>query len=100
MSADKRSAEAIVKGIQRNPELRQWFGPHAGEDAADHFWQHSALLGGEEVDFTGLPGAELLELVAAYVRRYVLLSDTQTWTTTLWALHSHAMEAAEATPYL
>ena len=45
-------------------------------------------------------GAVLLDDVVAYIRRYVVLSDEQAAALALWVLHTHAIEAAEATPYL
>jgi hypothetical protein len=47
-----------------------------------------------------LDGANLLEEVAAYVRRYVVLSEEQAVLTSLWILHTHALDAADTTPYL
>ena len=35
-----------------------------------------------------------------YLRRYVVMSDEQADALTLWTAHTHAFEAAEATPYL
>ena len=46
----------------------------------------------------GLAG--LLDDVARYIRRYVVLSDPQAVACTLWVAHCHAFAAAEATPYL
>ena len=45
-------------------------------------------------------GAVLLDELADFVRRYVVLSPTQGTAATLWTLHTHAFDAAEATPYL
>ena len=42
----------------------------------------------------------LLDDVARYIRRYVILSDAQARACTLWVMHCHAFAAAEATPYL
>ena len=42
----------------------------------------------------------MLDDVARYIRRYVVLSDSQTRACTLWVAHCHAFAAAEATPYL
>ena len=44
--------------------------------------------------------AALLTAVCAFVRRYVVLSDDQAVAATLWAAHTHAIEAADCTPYL
>ena len=45
-------------------------------------------------------GAALLNQVRAFIRLYVVLGDAEAVAVTLWAAHTHAIEAAEATPYL
>jgi hypothetical protein len=44
--------------------------------------------------------AELLDGIAATIRRYVVMSDAQRDVVALWVLHAHAIEAADSTPYL
>ena len=44
--------------------------------------------------------AELLDDVHAFLRRYVVMSEHQLVAVVLWIAHAHAVEAAEATPYL
>src|SRR5262249_40911930 len=44
--------------------------------------------------------AELLERTAAFVRRFVVMSDEQATTVALWVAHTHFIEAADTTPYL
>ncbi len=44
--------------------------------------------------------AALLSVVCAFVRRYVVLSDHQATAVALWAAHTHAIDAADCTPYL
>ncbi|MET0306289.1 MAG: DUF3631 domain-containing protein [Solirubrobacterales bacterium] len=44
--------------------------------------------------------ADLLDGIADVVRRFVVLSDEQRDVVALWVLHSHAIEAADSTPYL
>jgi hypothetical protein len=44
--------------------------------------------------------ADILHDVQAFVRRYVVLNDAQTVAVTLWVAHTHAIAAAEFTPYL
>jgi Protein of unknown function (DUF3631) len=41
-----------------------------------------------------------LDETARFVRRFVVISETQAHTLALWAAHTHAVEAAETTPYL
>jgi hypothetical protein len=44
--------------------------------------------------------AQTLDDVAAFVRRFVVLTDTQTDAVALWVFHTHAIDAADVTPYL
>jgi Protein of unknown function (DUF3631) len=44
--------------------------------------------------------AVLLDDVCKFLRRFVVMSDIQTDASALWTAHTHAIEAAEATPYL
>jgi hypothetical protein len=46
------------------------------------------------------PIATLLDNVAAFVRRFVVLSEPQAEAVALWVLHTHALDAADTTPYL
>jgi hypothetical protein len=47
-----------------------------------------------------LSSSELLCTLTAYVRRYVVLSACQAHLIALWILHTYALDAADATPYL
>jgi hypothetical protein len=44
--------------------------------------------------------APLLDDVRVLIRRYVIVDDAQADALALWAAHTHALAAAEATPYL
>jgi hypothetical protein len=44
--------------------------------------------------------ATLLDDLAAFVRRFVVISNAHPAVVALWIVHTHALEAAEATPYL
>jgi hypothetical protein len=44
--------------------------------------------------------ADLLATVSVFVRRFVVMTDHQTVAVALWAAHTHAQDAAQATPYL
>jgi hypothetical protein len=44
--------------------------------------------------------ARLLDDVTAFVRRYVVLSPAELVAVALWTFHTHAIDAAPATPYL
>jgi hypothetical protein len=43
---------------------------------------------------------ELLDEVAGFVRRFVVMSPAQSDTAALWIAHTHCFDAAEQTPYL
>jgi hypothetical protein len=45
-------------------------------------------------------GAELLEDIIDFIRKYVLLSQAQAIVLALWTLHTHCMVAADTTPYI
>jgi len=45
-------------------------------------------------------GVALLNDVVALLRRYVVLNAHAAIAVALWVVHTHAMEAAETTPYL
>ena len=53
------------------------------------------------IDPHAIDGAGLLAEIERFVRRFVVFpSDAAPRVTALWVLHSHAFQAAEATPYL
>lgn len=43
---------------------------------------------------------KLLDEIAAFVSRYVVCTEAQLIALALWVVHTHAIDAAEATPYL
>jgi len=45
-------------------------------------------------------GSDALNRVAAFIKRFVWLSEAQAVVVTLWVAHTHALDAAETTPYL
>jgi hypothetical protein len=45
-------------------------------------------------------GSDALAQLVAFLRRYVVLGSEQADAVALWVVHTHAFEAAEATPYL
>lgn len=44
--------------------------------------------------------ADLLDEIAVFIRRFVVLNPDQLTVVVLWVVHSHAIDAAEATPFL
>jgi hypothetical protein len=65
---------------------------------------------GEPLPFDGKPfsapeaqgfnGAEILDRVSEFIRRYVHLSDAQARIAAVWVAHTHGIGAATSTPYL
>jgi Protein of unknown function (DUF3631) len=51
-------------------------------------------------DVSGVDLDALLGFVEAFVRRFVVMSEAQAIAVALWVAHSHAADAADATPYL
>ena len=45
-------------------------------------------------------GSDILAHTAAFIRRFVFLRESQHIAVALWVAHTHALEAAETTPYL
>ena len=45
-------------------------------------------------------GPSVLAEIAAFIRRFVVLTPEAAVTTALWVAHTHAFDAADATPYL
>ena len=73
----------------------------------------SELLTGADIPFRGAansrtssPAAppmllrDTLHGIEAFIRRYVVLTNDQALIVTLWVAHTHAIEAADCTPYL
>jgi hypothetical protein len=49
---------------------------------------------------TPTTGGLILEDVVRFIRRFVVLTETQANTLALWSAHTHAIDAADTTPYL
>jgi hypothetical protein len=47
-----------------------------------------------------LDGSAMLDAIAAYIRRFVSVSESQAVVAALWVAHTHAFAAADATSYL
>jgi hypothetical protein len=45
-------------------------------------------------------GAQLFDRIMVFVRRFVSLSESQARVVAVWAVHTHAFDAADSTPYL
>lgn len=102
----QRIADALVR--LRCPDVRLVSPPDGvpkGWDAADFTGMDAELAalvdGAQPCETTPTPdGAEVLDAARAFIRRYVVLSDDQADAVALWAAHTWALDAADATPYL
>jgi 5S rRNA maturation endonuclease (ribonuclease M5) len=70
-----------------------------GKDARDHL-EAGRDVEGFEVMWEPVTLAPLLDAIAAALRRYVVMSEEQAVVVALWVIHTHAIEAADMTPYL
>jgi hypothetical protein len=76
-------------------------GPDLTPEQREALLQNHERRNGADPVFGEVPGAVLLEDIKAFIRRFVVLpSDEAGDLLALWVLHSHAFEAAWATPYL
>jgi hypothetical protein len=101
----EQDAERIVRDAMRDPQLRDLVGPDPGGDPALAYWEAVAFLKGKDLEpHTGSPdliaGFKLFDEVVRFVRRFVVITDTQATAVVLWIVHTHCFQAAEATPYL
>ena len=99
----------VLPGLSPGGDVSDWLklGHKAGElmalvDAAPS-WRANTYpsdVGGTVADVEPPNLASLLDDVRALIRRYVIVDDAQADALALWAAHTHALAAAEATPYL
>jgi Protein of unknown function (DUF3631) len=87
-----------------NSSLPEKHGPDMSDWLDDgHTAAELENLGQEAPEWKPEPepnGADVLEDISARIRRYVVLSKEQAVLLALWTLHTHTLDAAEATPYL
>ena len=78
-------------GCARHGELGEFVDYMLGEDASSPEGNGNA---------PNLSGAEVLDRLVAFIRRFVVLSVAQVVLIALWIVHTHALDAADCTPYL
>jgi hypothetical protein len=71
----------------------------------ESLWEENGHVEGEYgallSEFEKAPdGADVLERLIRFIRRYVALSEDQVLLSALWIVHTHALDAADTTPYL
>ncbi len=93
--------EALQKGEEVSQEVLDRFAA-ALDDAVAHaalvepMQEPEGALDGNLVE----AGETLLAAVEQYIKRFVKMGEHELIAVALWAAHTHAFEAAEATPYL
>ena len=67
----------------------------------DYGWPENSIYstGVTEAEATAFMG-EVLDRALVFIRRFVALTDAQARIVVLWIAHTHAFDAADATPYL
>ena len=94
----------LLKGFAASVKVLELPGDHI-KDAAD--W---VMAGGNRLELEELVrncpewqppnGTELLNNLAKFVKRFVVLSDPQADVIVLWIIHTYIFEVSDATPYL
>ncbi|MBI4310221.1 MAG: DUF3631 domain-containing protein [Chloroflexi bacterium] len=82
-----------LPGLAPGEDVYDWLA--RGHTAAD-----LARLVADAQLWRPLDGAGVLDAIAAFLRRFLVLSLHQAHAIALWVVHTHAFAAAEATPYL
>jgi len=88
---------ALVEN-QRKVERDEARAAHAAEENARA--EEACAAAEPRPDAPEIDGAQLLSDLVAFIRRFVVLSDSQAIAIALWIVHTHAFEAADSTPYL
>jgi len=101
----QRIAARLRESGHDNIRVIEWEDAPAKADAADFPGDNAAvrdLLNRARL-YEPTPSAQLADLlneVRCFVRRYVAINDAQADAIALWIAHTHAVDGAEATPYI
>jgi hypothetical protein len=71
---------------------------HISDEA--YFAGTALLVHDDGLEIVATDTGRMLDQFVDFVRRYVVLSEAQLVAASLWIAHTHAFEAADATPYL
>ncbi len=88
-----KAASVKVLGFADAKDLAEWI-ERGG--TVEKFWQ----LVESASEWKPASGAEILDSVMIFIRRFVSLNEAQARAVVLWVAHTHAIEAADCTPYL
>jgi hypothetical protein len=69
--------------------------------SGDYGWKENSIpcTGVTQAEGAAFMG-EVLDRILVFIRRFVSLTEAQARIVVLWAAHTHAFDAADATPYL
>lgn len=98
-----RIAERL-RGVAASVRFARW-GEQKKDDAADYFARGGTVEGlarlvEKELSTEEVKPAELLDSIAPFIRRFVVLSKAQADAIALWVLHTWAISAADVTLFL
>ena len=82
-----------VLSIAPHPDFRRWAA--AGGTREQQLKPYESA-----VEYRPPSGAEILDSVEAFIRRFVSLTKAHARIVALWVVHTYAFDAAECTPYL
>jgi len=88
-----RATSLRVVSIAPHPDFRRWADAGGTLERFLDMWEAAP-------EWQPPSGAEILENVLAFLTRYVCMTPQQARVVALWVAHSHAFDAADATPYL
>lgn len=97
----RRHAEQVIASLRGVAASVRLVEPRSGKDAADHLATGYSLDDFVHIPLDAAPsGAELLDDIERFIRRFVVLPNEGYVAMTLWTAHAHALEHAESTPRL
>jgi len=103
----RRHAQEVASslyGKAKSIKVLEFLGPKDLTEWAEHGGTREQLLvllnGTPEWKPQLLDGAEILTAIYHFIRRFVSFSEPQAVVVTLWVAHTHAIDAADSTPYL
>jgi hypothetical protein len=82
-----------VVSIAPHPDFRRWADAGGCVDRLFDLWESAP-------DWRPASGAEVLDMVLAFLTRYVSMTLHQARVVALWVAHTYAFDAADTTPYL
>jgi hypothetical protein len=99
---DAQKRAALLYSKARPVKVLEIPGAKDLAEAIEAGWTRERLLAlfEEAADWSPAGGAEVVDSIVAFVRRFVSLTKAQALAVALWVAHTHAFDAADCTPYL